>query len=111
MPVLYEDELFIVKQSWLGPWRVVNKSSGATIAPELILQEKVGLVWPKIRGNRELEPRFRRFCEDVMMQSFAIAAIEPRGPLAQMFEMLDPKEIAEAMIEEGLARMRILSGL
>lgn len=110
MPVIYDDELFTVKQGWFGPWRVVNKSTGATIAPELILQEKVGLVWPRIRGNQDLEPRFRRFCEDVMFQLFAIAAIYPNDEMGNLFTTAPPAEIAAIMIEEATKRVRLISG-
>lgn len=111
MPVIYEDALFIVKQGWLGPWRVVSKQTGATIAPDQQLKIKVGLTWPKIRRNRELEPRFRRFAEDVLMQSFAVAAVEPRSPMAMMFVLSSPEELAAMIVEEAKERVKLISGL
>ena len=104
MGVIYEDQLFTVKQGWLGPWRVVDKTSGATIAPELILQEKIGLVWPKIRQNKNLTADFRRFAEQVLMQTFAVAAIEPNGPMGKLFSQSSPDAIAFAVINEAQAR-------
>lgn len=108
--IFYEDALMQVKQTWWGPWRVVNKSTGATIAPELILQERMGFVWKKIRTNRDLEPGFRKFCEDVLMQTFGLAAMEPNSMVGFMFAQTEPDRLAASIIEEAIERIKLLNG-
>lgn len=108
MPVLYEDTFFVVKQSWFGPWRVVDKSTGATIAPELILQEKLGLTWPLIRRNRLLPKDFCRYAEGVLMQTFAKAALRPSEELGLLFAKSSPGALAAGMIAEAETRLASL---
>jgi hypothetical protein len=108
--VFYEDDLMQVKQSWWGPWRVVNKATGATIAPEVILQERMGFAWKKIRTNKELEPGFRRFCEDVLMQTFGLAAMEPNSMVGFMFAQSEPDDLAASMVQEAIERIKLISG-
>lgn len=108
MAILYEDDLFIVKQNFFGPWRVVNKTTGATIAPELHLQEKIGLTWPKIRSNRQADKNLKRFAEDVMMQTFALASVHPKGEAGRLIAETGPDALAFAFLNEAIERLRLV---
>lgn len=108
MPVIYEDSLFIVRQSWFGPWRVVDKQTGATIAPETRLQEQVGRVWFILRKRRNTVPVLQRWSEKVLMQTFAIAAISPLLPVAQAFANADPEILADDITYEAAERIELL---
>lgn len=106
MGVLYQDDLFVVKQSFFGAWRVTIRENGVTIAPDLRLQEQVGFVWPKIRHRKDVDPNLRRFAEDVMFQTFAIAAIDPNGEAGLLFIQSGAEAIAHAMIIEAGERLK-----
>lgn len=108
MGLLYQDDLVIVKQTFFGSWRVVNRLSGATIAPEMFLQERVGLTWPRVRRFPGIDPNHRRFAEDVLMQTFALASLYPNGPMAEMLKETEPPELAAAMVIEAADRLQLL---
>jgi len=108
MPVIYEDRLFVVRQSWLGPWRVVDKSTGATIAPELRLQEQVGYVWFILRKRRRMVPVLLLWSEKVLMQTFALAAISPVSEMAQRFAHTAPEQLADFIQIEAAERIELL---
>lgn len=106
MAILYQDDLFVVKQSFFGSWRVTIRENGVTIAPDLRLQEQVGLVWPKIRQRKDIDPNLRRFAEDVMFQIFAIAAIDPKGEAGLLFSQTGADAIAHSMVVEAGERLK-----
>ncbi|WP_333830507.1 hypothetical protein [Pararhodobacter sp.] len=84
MPVLFEDPDFRVSQGWFTSWRVLDKSTGATIIPTARIQEQIGFAWKLVR-QRPLPPQMRRACEDDLFRRFAIASVDPNGIEAAIF--------------------------
>jgi hypothetical protein len=97
MPKVFENDILIVKQGWIGPWRVVDKRSGATVAPDMDLKVKLGLTWPKVRRRHGVPPDLRLAAENYMFFSFGLAAIQPNGPVADLFRATEPDELADAI--------------
>ena len=111
MPILYEDDLFRVKNLIFGTWRVTDKRSGATVIPSLAIQERMGLVWYLVRKKYKAACPPDGLGERTLFQLFAAASTEPNGEIAAGFLSGTPEDTANGIIQEAHIRYAVIQEL
>lgn len=111
MAVIYHDDLFEVRSTWFGRWRVLDKTSGVKILPDALLQDRLSKSWMLI------QKKYKKMCppdnwgERVLFQTFALAAVQPKGVAAGLFLMGSEDDLAIEMAREANIRYLMVEQL
>ena len=83
--IIHEDQSIIVRNGWLSGWRIECKRTGRTFVPSRDQTEKIGIFWYDIRNRGAHLSLNKRRSENMLMQAFAWAVMEPDLPTSRHF--------------------------
>ena len=99
MPDLYWDDIVIVRQPLIGPWKIVEIHTGATYSPPPNIKHQMAQTWYKLRKlKHNVGPLNGQASEGMLFKAFALATMNPNGPEGSTFLHLSPESYARELL-------------